>query len=133
MDVLWETGIFRVTSVFILCSLRLKKKEVSILFLRVGELLFWSRVAFLCYKRLVFTSLSLVLTLLITLLSLQPLRALQPSSQPVQYSAVPYPPPLLPASSAQQYSVVFHLLFSAPCTGSSGAAALCLECCVLPG
>ncbi|XP_056351967.1 R3H domain-containing protein 1 isoform X2 [Oenanthe melanoleuca] len=35
----------------------------------------------------------------------QPLRALQPSSQPVQYSAVSYPPPLLPASSAQQYSV----------------------------
>ncbi|XP_057883522.1 R3H domain-containing protein 1 isoform X5 [Melospiza georgiana] len=39
----------------------------------------------------------------------QPLRALQPSSQPVQYSAVSYPPPLLPASSAQQYSVPDNL------------------------
>ncbi|XP_015490102.1 R3H domain-containing protein 1 isoform X8 [Parus major] len=39
----------------------------------------------------------------------QPLRALQPSSQPVQYSAVSYPPPLLPASSAQQYSVQDNL------------------------
>ncbi|XP_068263303.1 R3H domain-containing protein 1 isoform X8 [Nyctibius grandis] len=34
----------------------------------------------------------------------QPLRPLQPSSQPVQYSAVSYPPPLLPVSSTQQYS-----------------------------
>uniref|UniRef100_A0A8C9UDP3 R3H domain containing 1 n=1 Tax=Serinus canaria TaxID=9135 RepID=A0A8C9UDP3_SERCA len=39
----------------------------------------------------------------------QSLRALQPSSQPVQYSAVSYPPPLLPASSAQQYSVQDNL------------------------
>ncbi|XP_035187861.1 R3H domain-containing protein 1 isoform X5 [Oxyura jamaicensis] len=35
----------------------------------------------------------------------QPIRPLQPSSQPVQYSAVSYPPPLLPVSSTQQYSV----------------------------
>ncbi|XP_061210305.1 R3H domain-containing protein 1 isoform X2 [Neopsephotus bourkii] len=34
----------------------------------------------------------------------QPMRPLQPSSQPVQYSAVSYPPPLLPVSSTQQYS-----------------------------
>ncbi|XP_040417465.1 R3H domain-containing protein 1 isoform X10 [Cygnus olor] len=34
----------------------------------------------------------------------QPIRPLQPSSQPVQYSAVSYPPPLLPVSSTQQYS-----------------------------
>ncbi|XP_042639695.1 R3H domain-containing protein 1 isoform X9 [Tyto alba] len=34
----------------------------------------------------------------------QPVRPLQPSSQPVQYSAVSYPPPLLPVSSTQQYS-----------------------------
>ncbi|KAM6307045.1 R3H domain-containing protein 1 isoform 1-T1 [Aegotheles albertisi] len=39
----------------------------------------------------------------------QPLRPLQPSSQPVQYSAVPYPPPLLPVSSTQQYSVQDNL------------------------
>ncbi|XP_071602586.1 R3H domain-containing protein 1 isoform X12 [Heliangelus exortis] len=39
----------------------------------------------------------------------QPLRPLQPSSQPVQYSAVSYPPPLLPVSSAQQYSVQDNL------------------------
>ncbi|XP_071418900.1 R3H domain-containing protein 1 isoform X3 [Pithys albifrons albifrons] len=39
----------------------------------------------------------------------QPLRALQPSSQPVQYSAVSFPPPLLPASSTQQYSVQDNL------------------------
>ncbi|XP_051666216.1 R3H domain-containing protein 1 isoform X8 [Manacus candei] len=38
----------------------------------------------------------------------QPLRALQPS-QPVQYSAVSFPPPLLPASSTQQYSVQDNL------------------------
>ncbi|XP_074856779.1 R3H domain-containing protein 1 isoform X7 [Carettochelys insculpta] len=35
----------------------------------------------------------------------QPVRSLQSSSQPVQYSAVSYPPPLLPVSSNQQYSV----------------------------
>ncbi|XP_032046322.1 R3H domain-containing protein 1 isoform X8 [Aythya fuligula] len=34
----------------------------------------------------------------------QPIRPLQPSSQPVQYSAVSYPPSLLPVSSTQQYS-----------------------------
>ncbi|XP_061860424.1 R3H domain-containing protein 1 isoform X1 [Colius striatus] len=39
----------------------------------------------------------------------QPLRPLQPSSQPVQYSAVSYPPPLLPVSSTQQYSVQDNL------------------------
>ncbi|XP_075287130.1 R3H domain-containing protein 1 isoform X7 [Opisthocomus hoazin] len=39
----------------------------------------------------------------------QPLRPLQPSSQPVQYSAVSYPPPLLPGSSTQQYSVQDNL------------------------
>uniref|UniRef100_A0A8C3KA96 R3H domain containing 1 n=1 Tax=Calidris pygmaea TaxID=425635 RepID=A0A8C3KA96_9CHAR len=39
----------------------------------------------------------------------QPLRPLQPSSQPVQYPAVSYPPPLLPASSTQQYSVQDNL------------------------
>ncbi|KAM6398283.1 R3H domain-containing protein 1 isoform 4-T4 [Pluvialis apricaria] len=39
----------------------------------------------------------------------QPLRPLQPSSQPVQYSAVSYPPPLLPVSSAQQYPVQDNL------------------------
>lgn len=35
MDVFWETEIFSVTCVPILCSLKLRKKEVSILFLRV--------------------------------------------------------------------------------------------------
>ncbi|KAM6421605.1 R3H domain-containing protein 1 isoform 3-T3 [Rhynochetos jubatus] len=39
----------------------------------------------------------------------QPVRPLQPSSQPVQYSAVSYPPPLLPVSSTQQYSVQDNL------------------------
>ncbi|XP_075613315.1 R3H domain-containing protein 1 isoform X7 [Balearica regulorum gibbericeps] len=39
----------------------------------------------------------------------QPMRSLQPSSQPVQYSAVSYPPPLLPVSSTQQYSVQDNL------------------------
>ncbi|XP_040417468.1 R3H domain-containing protein 1 isoform X12 [Cygnus olor] len=39
----------------------------------------------------------------------QPIRPLQPSSQPVQYSAVSYPPPLLPVSSTQQYSVQDNL------------------------
>ncbi|XP_010289352.1 PREDICTED: R3H domain-containing protein 1, partial [Phaethon lepturus] len=39
----------------------------------------------------------------------QPLRPLQPSSQPVQYSAVSYPPPLLPVSSTQQYSLQDNL------------------------
>ncbi|KAM6258944.1 R3H domain-containing protein 1 isoform 4-T5 [Spheniscus humboldti] len=39
----------------------------------------------------------------------QPMRPLQPSSQPVQYSAVSYPPPLLPVSSTQQYSVQDNL------------------------
>ncbi|XP_019409568.1 PREDICTED: R3H domain-containing protein 1 isoform X2 [Crocodylus porosus] len=34
----------------------------------------------------------------------QPIRPLQSSSQPVQYSAVSYPPPLLPVSSTQQYT-----------------------------
>ncbi|XP_069081163.1 R3H domain-containing protein 1 isoform X2 [Pleurodeles waltl] len=35
----------------------------------------------------------------------QPIRPLQPSSQSVQYSAVSYPPPLLPVSPTQQYTV----------------------------
>ncbi|KAM6079876.1 R3H domain-containing protein 1 isoform 4-T4 [Theristicus caerulescens] len=39
----------------------------------------------------------------------QPMRPLQPSAQPVQYSAVSYPPPLLPVSSTQQYSVQDNL------------------------
>uniref|UniRef100_A0A8B9J3K4 R3H domain-containing protein 1 n=1 Tax=Amazona collaria TaxID=241587 RepID=A0A8B9J3K4_9PSIT len=39
----------------------------------------------------------------------QPMRPLQPSSQPVQYSAVSYPSPLLPVSSTQQYSVQDNL------------------------
>ncbi|XP_065527377.1 R3H domain-containing protein 1 isoform X3 [Lathamus discolor] len=39
----------------------------------------------------------------------QPMRPLQPSSQPVQYSAVSYPPPLLPVCSTQQYSVQDNL------------------------
>ncbi|XP_032046321.1 R3H domain-containing protein 1 isoform X7 [Aythya fuligula] len=39
----------------------------------------------------------------------QPIRPLQPSSQPVQYSAVSYPPSLLPVSSTQQYSVQDNL------------------------
>ncbi|XP_009675678.1 R3H domain-containing protein 1 isoform X5 [Struthio camelus] len=39
----------------------------------------------------------------------QPIQPLQPSSQPVHYSAVSYPPPLLPVSSAQQYSVQDNL------------------------
>ncbi|XP_074973898.1 R3H domain-containing protein 1 isoform X5 [Caretta caretta] len=39
----------------------------------------------------------------------QPIRFLQSSSQPVQYSAVSYPPPLLPVSSTQQYTVQDNL------------------------
>ncbi|KAG8444282.1 hypothetical protein GDO86_009459 [Hymenochirus boettgeri] len=39
----------------------------------------------------------------------QPVRSLPPSSQPLQYSAVSYPPPLLPASPSQQYSVPDNL------------------------
>ncbi|XP_067405627.1 R3H domain-containing protein 1 isoform X3 [Emydura macquarii macquarii] len=39
----------------------------------------------------------------------QPIRSLQSSSQPVQYSAVSYPPPLLPVSSTQQYTVQDNL------------------------
>ncbi|XP_038277168.1 R3H domain-containing protein 1 isoform X6 [Dermochelys coriacea] len=39
----------------------------------------------------------------------QPIRFLQSSSQPVQYSAVSYPPPLLPVSSSQQYTVQDNL------------------------
>ncbi|XP_075789414.1 R3H domain-containing protein 1 isoform X10 [Pelodiscus sinensis] len=39
----------------------------------------------------------------------QPIRSLQSSSQPVQYSAVSYPPPLLPVASTQQYSVQDNL------------------------
>ncbi|XP_019409573.1 PREDICTED: R3H domain-containing protein 1 isoform X7 [Crocodylus porosus] len=39
----------------------------------------------------------------------QPIRPLQSSSQPVQYSAVSYPPPLLPVSSTQQYTVQDNL------------------------
>ncbi|XP_062904721.1 R3H domain-containing protein 1-like isoform X6 [Mobula hypostoma] len=35
----------------------------------------------------------------------QPIRALQSSSQPLQYSAVSYPPQLLPVSPPQQYTV----------------------------
>ncbi|XP_078084231.1 R3H domain-containing protein 1 isoform X22 [Mustelus asterias] len=35
----------------------------------------------------------------------QPIRALQSSSQPIQYSAVSYPPQLLPVSPTQQYTV----------------------------
>ncbi|XP_074158012.1 R3H domain-containing protein 1 isoform X8 [Sminthopsis crassicaudata] len=35
----------------------------------------------------------------------QPTRPLQSSSQPVQYSTVPYPSPLLPVSPTQQYTV----------------------------
>ncbi|XP_016155154.1 PREDICTED: R3H domain-containing protein 1 [Ficedula albicollis] len=95
----------RDTGLLLLLQWLLRKKKYPFCFWEWSELLFWSIDAFLCYKRLVFTSLTVVLTLFITLLFLQPLRALQPSSQPVQYSAVSYPPPLLPASSAQQYSV----------------------------
>ncbi|XP_026503219.1 R3H domain-containing protein 1 isoform X3 [Terrapene carolina triunguis] len=39
----------------------------------------------------------------------QPIRSLQSSSQPVQYSTVSYPPPLLPVSSTQQYTVQDNL------------------------
>ncbi|XP_053130128.1 R3H domain-containing protein 1 isoform X3 [Hemicordylus capensis] len=39
----------------------------------------------------------------------QPIRPLQPSSQPVQFSTVSYPPPLLPVSSTQQYTVQENL------------------------
>ncbi|XP_015272603.1 PREDICTED: R3H domain-containing protein 1 [Gekko japonicus] len=39
----------------------------------------------------------------------QPIRPLQPSSQPVQFSTVSYPPPLLPVSSTQQYTVQDNL------------------------
>ncbi|XP_019378035.1 PREDICTED: R3H domain-containing protein 1 isoform X7 [Gavialis gangeticus] len=39
----------------------------------------------------------------------QPIRPLQSSSQPVQYSTVSYPPPLLPVSSTQQYTVQDNL------------------------
>ncbi|XP_063144768.1 R3H domain-containing protein 1 isoform X4 [Candoia aspera] len=39
----------------------------------------------------------------------QPIRPLQPSSQPVQFSTVTYPPPLLPVSSTQQYTVQDNL------------------------
>ncbi|XP_072435782.1 R3H domain-containing protein 1-like isoform X2 [Chiloscyllium punctatum] len=35
----------------------------------------------------------------------QPIRALQSSSQPIQYTAVSYPPQLLPVSPTQQYTV----------------------------
>ncbi|XP_072328539.1 R3H domain-containing protein 1-like isoform X3 [Scyliorhinus torazame] len=35
----------------------------------------------------------------------QPIRALQSSSQPIQYSAVSYPPQLLPVSPTQQYTL----------------------------
>ncbi|XP_068877345.1 R3H domain-containing protein 1 isoform X1 [Aphelocoma coerulescens] len=71
----------------------------------------------------------------------QPLRALQPSSQPVQYSAVSYPPPLLPASSAQQYSVqdslgsqFSHLSLARqpPAEGAEPAPALFQPSVVLP-
>ncbi|KAM4698839.1 R3H domain-containing protein 1 isoform 2-T2 [Rhinophrynus dorsalis] len=39
----------------------------------------------------------------------QPIRSLPSSSQPVQYSAVSYPPPLLPVSPTQQYTVQDNL------------------------
>nr|XP_058909649.1 R3H domain-containing protein 1 isoform X9 [Kogia breviceps] len=39
----------------------------------------------------------------------QPIRPLQPSSQPVQYSTAPYPSPFLPVSPTQQYSVQDNL------------------------
>ncbi|XP_072469324.1 R3H domain-containing protein 1 isoform X11 [Notamacropus eugenii] len=39
----------------------------------------------------------------------QPSRPLQSSSQPVQYSTVPYPSPLLPVSPTQQYTVQDNL------------------------
>ncbi|XP_053452382.1 R3H domain-containing protein 1 isoform X4 [Nycticebus coucang] len=39
----------------------------------------------------------------------QPVRPLQSSSQPVQYSTAPYPSPLLPVSPTQQYSVQDNL------------------------
>ncbi|XP_036397188.1 R3H domain-containing protein 1-like isoform X1 [Megalops cyprinoides] len=39
----------------------------------------------------------------------QPIRPLQPSAQPVQYSAVSYPPQLLPVSPNQQYTVQDNL------------------------
>ncbi|XP_043846758.1 R3H domain-containing protein 1 isoform X1 [Dromiciops gliroides] len=39
----------------------------------------------------------------------QPTRPLQSSSQPVQYSTVPYPSPLLPVSPTQQYTVQDNL------------------------
>ncbi|KAE8581467.1 hypothetical protein XENTR_v10024804 [Xenopus tropicalis] len=39
----------------------------------------------------------------------QPLRSLPSSAQPVQYSAVSYPPPLLPVSPTQQYTVPDNL------------------------
>ncbi|XP_043930887.1 R3H domain-containing protein 1 isoform X3 [Protopterus annectens] len=39
----------------------------------------------------------------------QSVRPLQPSSQPVQYSAVSYPPSLLPVSPSQQYTVQDNL------------------------
>lgn len=66
---------------------------------------------FLLQKTLFSLLLLLMLTMFLNLLFLQPIRPLQPSSQPVQYSAVSYPPPLLPVSSTQQYSVVLYLLF----------------------
>lgn len=50
----------------------------------------------------------------------QPVRPLQPSAQPVQYSSVSYPPQLLSVSPNQQYTVVldFHL-FTLPSFTSS--------------
>ncbi|XP_039613255.1 R3H domain-containing protein 1 isoform X3 [Polypterus senegalus] len=39
----------------------------------------------------------------------QPIQPLQPSTQPVQYSAISYPPPLLTVSSNQQYTVQDNL------------------------
>ncbi|XP_018094197.1 R3H domain-containing protein 1 isoform X5 [Xenopus laevis] len=39
----------------------------------------------------------------------QPIRSLPSSAQPVQYSAVSYPPPLLPVSPTQQYTVPDNL------------------------
>lgn len=77
-------------------------------------------------KNFVFTS--VMLTMFINLLFLQPIRPLQPSSQPVQYSAVSYPPPLLPVSSTQQYSVVLYLLFISFLRGLLVEADLCLGC-----
>lgn len=132
MDVFWETEIFRVTSVFTLCSLRLTKKEVSILFLRLERVVLLEHSCFSLLQKTCFhfsySGVNLVHNPVISAASAGS-AAFLPAC-PVLCSVVPTPAPASLLCTAILCGITPSLLCSLHRL-LSGAAGLCLAVWVL--